>query len=76
MRAELEMIVGAAEKRMRETRVVSLIAGSASPSRLLFSGRRMGLVLEEFSSPRLGVIRDKVMAGGTPANPATLVLVW
>jgi hypothetical protein len=26
-----------------------------------------------FSSPRLGVIRDKVMAGGTPANPATLV---
>jgi hypothetical protein len=25
-----------------------------------------------FSLPRLGVDLDKVMAGGTPANPATL----
>ncbi len=29
-----------------------------------------------FYSPCSGVIRDKVMAGGTPANPATLVLGW
>jgi hypothetical protein len=27
---------------------------------------------ERFSLQRLGVVRDKVMAGGTPANPATL----
>src|ERR1700694_171794 len=26
-----------------------------------------------FSPPCLGVVSDKVMAGGTPANPATLV---
>ena|ERR1700674_802221 len=27
---------------------------------------------KSFSTPRLGVRRNKVMAGGTPANPATL----
>jgi hypothetical protein len=27
-----------------------------------------------FSSPRFGVAKDKVMAGGTPANPATMVM--
>ena len=34
---------------------------------------RKGLDLESCSSPRFGVIEDKVMAGGTPANPATMV---
>ena len=36
------------------------------------SGIGMGFDLERFSSPRLGVVTDKVMAGGTPANPATI----
>jgi hypothetical protein len=36
---------------MRETRMVSLIAGSASPTRLLFSGISMGLFEKSFSSP-------------------------
>ena len=36
------------------------------------SGYWKGFILEKFSSPRPGVVRDKVMAGGTPANPATL----
>ena len=31
-----------------------------------------GIVLEEFLLATLGVEMDKVMAGGTPANPATL----
>jgi hypothetical protein len=39
---------------MRETRMVSLIAGSASPTRLLFSGIRMGFVLDELLLVALG----------------------
>jgi hypothetical protein len=39
---------------MRETRMVSLIAGSASPTRLLFSGIRMGLINEVFLHAALG----------------------
>jgi hypothetical protein len=40
----------------------------------LLSFRGIGFS-ESFSSRRLGDIWDKVMAGGTPANPATLVLL-
>ena len=29
-----------------------------------------------FSAPRMAVIKCKVMAGGTPANPATLVSAY
>jgi hypothetical protein len=57
---------------MRETRMVSLIAAPASPPRLLFSGIRMGFVLDELLLVALGRNQDKVMAGGTPANPAAL----
>jgi len=32
-----------------------------------------GIVWINFSTPRFGVSGDKVMAGGTPANPAKLV---
>jgi len=32
------------------------------------------LLRRDFSSPRFGVIRNKVMAGGTPANPAMPVM--
>jgi hypothetical protein len=43
-------------------------------ARLLFLRYIDGLVLNKtFSSRRLGVAWDKVMAAGTPANPATLV---
>jgi hypothetical protein len=31
----------------------------------------MGFVSKEFSKPRVGVAKDKVMTGETPANPAT-----
>ena len=58
---------------MRETRMVSLIAGSASPTRLLFSGISMGFIEDWLLLATLGSDEDKVMAGGTPANPATLV---
>jgi hypothetical protein len=37
------------------------------------SGIRMGFVLDEFLQATNGSGEDKVMAGGTPANPATLV---
>ena len=37
------------------------------------SGYWMGLFWKGLSSPRTGMVRDKVMAGGTPANPATKV---
>ena len=30
------------------------------------------LLTNQFSMQRLGVVKDKVMAGGTPANPAAL----
>jgi hypothetical protein len=32
-----------------------------------------GVFLEEFLIAMIESVRDKVMAGGTPANPATLV---
>ena len=50
--------------------MVPLIGGSASPARLL-SFRGMGF-LEELLRATLGDAQDKVMAGGTPANPAKL----
>jgi hypothetical protein len=49
-----------------------LIARAAAPQALLSFRARMGLFKKEFSSPRLRVKVDKVMAGGTPANPAAL----
>jgi hypothetical protein len=35
----------------------------------------MGIIEEEFLLAKFGVVRDKVMAGGTPANPATFLVV-
>jgi hypothetical protein len=58
---------------MRETQMVSLIAGSASPTRLLFSGLWKGLIQNWFLPALFGSGQDEVMAGGTPANPATLM---
>ena len=52
--------------------MVPLIGGSAAPTRLLSLRYIDGLVLEASSMPCIGVIENKVMAGGTPANPATL----
>jgi hypothetical protein len=42
--------------------------------RCSLSGIWMGLVLDESLLATRGVIKDKVMAGGTPANPAGLAL--
>ena len=50
--------------------MVSLIAGSALPTRLLFSGIWMGLVEMSLHTTLVG-IRDKVATGGTPVAPAT-----
>jgi hypothetical protein len=34
----------------------------------------MGLIEKSLSRPRVAGNQDKVMAGGTPANPAALVI--
>src|ERR1700730_3751191 len=48
----------------------TLISGSAPPTRLLSLRYVEGLVLERLSSPRLGVVRDKVTAGVKPHDHA------
>jgi hypothetical protein len=53
--------------------MVSLIAGSASPTRLLFSGIWMGLI-EMSLHTTLVSIRNKIATGGTPVAPATLAI--
>jgi hypothetical protein len=60
-------------KNKREPGWFPLIGGSAAPTRLLSFRYIDGLCFRrDFSSPRIGVIKVKVMAGGTPANPATM----
>ncbi len=69
MRAEIEKIV----ERLRGNPDGSLSAAGASRAPALFPATGWDLFRIGFSSRRLGVDADKVMAGGTPANPAALV---
>jgi hypothetical protein len=82
MRAEIEKIVGnmrgnpdgslCAQAALR----LALLNASAGASRApaLFPVIGSDLSTASFSRQRLVATRDKVMAGETPANPATLVL--
>jgi hypothetical protein len=59
------------ERYEREPGWFPLIAGSASPTRLL-SFRGIGFIQDWFLHATIGRLENKVMAGGTPANPAAL----
>jgi len=60
-------------KNKREPRWFPLIARAALPQALLSFRLLDGTYFGNSSlHAMLGVDRDKVMAGGTPANPATL----
>jgi hypothetical protein len=65
-------MVPSARKAALRMGLAECIARAASPQALLSFRYKDGLDLESLSSPRLGVVGDKVMAGGTPANPAAL----
>jgi hypothetical protein len=65
-------MVPSARKAASRMALLNASAGAArAPA--LFPVYRWGLIYGlDFSTRRVGVGRDKVMAGGTPANPATL----
>ena len=62
---------GGSSTLMKENPYFSLIGGRFARACSL-SGISMGLI-EWLSPGHAWWVRDKVMAGGTPANPATLV---
>ena len=67
-------MVPSARKAALRMGLTECIARAASPQALLSFRYIDGLCFRRSSSqPRLGVAGDKVMAGGTPANPAAIV---
>jgi hypothetical protein len=69
MRAEIEKIVG---ERLRGNPDGSLSAAGTARAPALFPAIGSALLRIDSSSRRIGVAENKVMAGGTPANPAAM----